>query len=215
MFRWTPAPILAGVGQLRAERAAWRAAKSVPAYGRFLRRNGVASEDLFPLGILDRIPETDKHSYVDAYPLLERCVGGAVPFVGTTLDESSGSTGTPYNWIRGPRERHVAHRNIGFFARYAYGPKPLVTINAFSMGAWATGFNMSLGMMRHGIVKSIGPDVDKLRALSAAAQAVAVALVAAFLLSALAGGDPMPYALLAAVFAAAYLGSLAWYRARS
>ena len=30
------------------------------------------------------------------------------------------------------------------------------------MGAWATGFNMSLGIMRHGIVKSVGPDLDKI-----------------------------------------------------
>ena len=30
------------------------------------------------------------------------------------------------------------------------------------MGAWAAGFNMSLGMLRHGIVKSIGPDIDKI-----------------------------------------------------
>jgi phenylacetate-CoA ligase len=162
LFRWTPEPILGGIGQLRAERAAWRAAKRVPAYGRFLRRNGVVADDLFPLGILRHLPETDKRSYIDAYPLLERCVDGSVPFEGTTIDESSGSTGTPYNWIRGPRERLVAHRNIGFFARYAFGSEPLVTLNAFSMGAWATGFNMSLGMMRHGIVKSVGPDVDKI-----------------------------------------------------
>ena len=94
--------------------------------------------------------------------MLERCIGGAVPFAGTTIDESSGSTGMPYNWIRGRREREVAHRNIGFFARYAFGTAPLVTINAFSMGAWAAGFNMSLGMLRHGVVKSIGPDLDKI-----------------------------------------------------
>ena len=73
-----------------------------------------------------------------------------------------GSTGTPYNWSRGRRERGGAHRNISFFARYAFGAGPLVTLNAFSMGAWAAGMNMSLGMTRHGIVKSIGPDVDKL-----------------------------------------------------
>ena len=42
------------------------------------------------------------------------------------------------------------------------GPGRSSRINAFSMGAWAAGFNMSLGMMRHGIVKSIGPDVDKI-----------------------------------------------------
>ena len=87
-----------------------------------------------------------------------------MPYPGTTIDESSGSTGTPYNWIRGRTEREVAHRNIGFFARYAFGTEPLVTINAFSMGAWAAGFNMSIGMMRHGIVKSdrAGPRQDPL-----------------------------------------------------
>ena len=162
LFTRTPAPIMAGLGQLRAERAAWRAARQVPAYGKFLVEQGVDAPALFPLGILSRLPETNKHNYIDRYGLLDRCVGGQVPFPGTTIDESSGSTGTPYNWIRGSRERMVAHRNIGFFARYAFGTEPLVTINAFSMGAWAAGFNMSLGMMRHGIVKSTGPDLDKI-----------------------------------------------------
>ena len=162
LFERTPTRVLAGLGQLRAERAAWRAARTVPAYGRFLAAAGIRHASLFPLGILRRLPETDKASYVDRYGLLDRCVGAAVPYPGTTIDESSGSTGTPYNWIRGRRERDVAHRNIGFFARYAFGTAPLVTLNAFSMGAWAAGFNMSLGMMRHGIVKSIGPDIDKI-----------------------------------------------------
>jgi phenylacetate-CoA ligase len=162
LFIATPAPLMRGIGRLRAERAAWRATRRVPAYGAYLRESGVDVDGLFPLGILGHLPETDKKSYVDRYGLMERCVGGAVPYPGTTIDESSGSTGTPYNWIRGRKERDVAHRNIGFFARYAFGTAPLVTLNAFSMGAWAAGMNMSLGMTRHGIVKSIGPDVDKI-----------------------------------------------------
>ncbi|HET9084819.1 MAG TPA: hypothetical protein VFN41_10505 [Candidatus Limnocylindrales bacterium] len=162
LFKRTPPPILAGLGQLRAERAAWRAGKNVPAYREFLEEGAVDPDDLFPLGILGRLPETEKKNYIDRYGLMDRCVGGDVPYPGTTIDESSGSTGTPYNWIRGRREREVAHRNISFFARYAFGPGRLVTLNAFSMGAWAAGMNMSLGMTRHGIVKSIGPDIDKL-----------------------------------------------------
>jgi phenylacetate-CoA ligase len=162
LFTAAPPPLIRGIGRLRAERAAWRAARGVPAYGRYLTESGIDVAGQFPLGILRHLPETDKKSYVDRYGLLDRCVGGAVPYAGTTIDESSGSTGTPYNWIRGRREREVAHRNIGFFARYAFGTAPLVTINAFSMGAWAAGMNMSMGMMRHGIVKSIGPDVDKI-----------------------------------------------------
>jgi phenylacetate-CoA ligase len=162
LFITTPAPLLRSIGRLRAERAAWRATRRVPAYASYLDGSGVDAAGLFPLGILERLPETDKASYVDRYGLMDRCIGGSVPYPGTTIDESSGSTGTPYNWIRGRRERDVAHRNISFFARYAFGTKPLVTLNAFSMGAWAAGFNMSLGMMRHGIVKSIGPDIDKI-----------------------------------------------------
>lgn len=162
LFERTPPPILADLGRLRAERAAWRAIRRVPAYARFLADAGRDTGTLFPFGILRHLPETDKPSYVDRFDLAERCLDGRFPYPGTTIDESSGSTGTPYNWIRGRREREFAHRNIGFFARYAFGTEPLITINALSMGAWAAGFNTSLGMTRHGIVKSIGPDVDKI-----------------------------------------------------
>ncbi len=36
-----------------------------------------------------------------------------------------------------------------------------MTINAFSMGAWAAGTNTAQGMNRHALVKSTGPDIDK------------------------------------------------------
>jgi phenylacetate-CoA ligase len=150
------------MGRLRAERASHRAIRRVPAYRRFLEDAGVHGEERLPFGILRSLPETDKRNYIDPYSLEERCIDGRFTFRGTMIDESSGSTGTPYNWIRSLHERSIAHRNIGFFARYAFGTGPLVTINAFSMGAWAAGFNMSLGMNQHGLVKSTGPDLDKI-----------------------------------------------------
>ena len=54
-----------------------------------------------------------------------------------------------------------------------------------------------------------------LRALSVAGQALALALAGAFLATSLGDGDPAPYAWLGAGFAAAYLGAVLWYRARS
>ncbi len=162
LFDHAPPRPLAITGRLRAERAAWRAVQRVPAYRAYLKAQGIAVDRLVPAAILGRLPETDKRSYVDRYPLRERCLDGRIPFRGTTIDESSGSTGTPYNWIRSEPERHIAHRNISFFARYCFGPEPMVTINAFSMGAWATGFNMTLALNRNGIVKSTGPDVGKI-----------------------------------------------------
>lgn len=162
LFTWTPPSVLRLTGRLRAERAAWRATTSVPAYAAYLEERGVDPTAMAPLGILRHLPETDKAGYIDRYPIEARCVGGAFPFPGTTIDESSGSTGRPYDWIRGARERTVAHRNIGFFARYCFGPEPMITLNALSMGAWAAGINMSLGMNRHGVVKSIGPDTERI-----------------------------------------------------
>ncbi len=162
LFTHGPPILLEFLGRLRAERAAFRAIRRVPAYGRLMREQGIRADTAWPLGILRTLPETDKRNYIDRYSLEDRCVDGRFTFVGTTIDESSGSTGRPYDWIRSERERHIAHRNIGFFARYIFGDQPLVTINAFSMGAWAAGINTTQGMNRHGIVKSTGPDLDKI-----------------------------------------------------
>ena len=162
LFTYGPPGALEFLGRLRAERAAFRAIRRVPAYRRMLREHDIHADTAWPLGILHTLPETDKSSYIDRYSMEDRCVNGRLTFVGTTIDESSGSTGRPYDWVRGQRERTIAHRNIGFFARYIFGSQPLVTINAFSMGAWAAGVNTAQGMNRHGIVKSTGPDLDKI-----------------------------------------------------
>jgi phenylacetate-CoA ligase len=55
--------------------------------------------------------------------------------MGTTLDESSGSTGKPYNWARSEEERRHVRCMIAFFTRYTFGDEPLVVLNTFSMGA--------------------------------------------------------------------------------
>ena len=162
LFGYAPPIVLELLGRLRAERAAFRAIRRVPAYRSYIDERGADAERRMPLGILTALPETDKQTYIDRYSLEDRCVDASFPYAGTTIDESSGSTGKPYDWIRGQRERDVAHRNIGFFARYVFGNGPLVTINAFSMGAWAAGVNTTAGMNRHGLVKSPGPDVDKI-----------------------------------------------------
>ena len=87
---------------------------------------------------------------------------GRIPLRGTTIDESSGSTGTPYNWVRSEEERAHVRRMIGFFARYTFGDEPLVVLNAFSMGAWATGLTTAIALEANGLVKATGPAVDKI-----------------------------------------------------
>jgi uncharacterized membrane protein len=53
------------------------------------------------------------------------------------------------------------------------------------------------------------------RALAAAAQIIAVAMVGTFIVVEFSGGDAMPYAYMTAVFAVAYLGFILWFRWRS
>jgi len=145
-----------------AMRSALRARDWVPAYSEYLDSHGWRDEPRLPIGDrVRRLPITDKDSYVRAYPTAERCVGGTIPLQHTQIDESSGSSGVPYNWVRGKDELEDMHREMAHFSRWIFG-QPLITINSFSMGAWATGVNVGEALRQVGMVKSTGPDIDKI-----------------------------------------------------
>jgi phenylacetate-CoA ligase len=156
-FLWSYSVMLprrmAKSGQLRARRALHRAAKYVPAYTGHLSQAVGRDSDF---------PETDKEEYIKKHSTEARCRHGSFPMEQTMIDESSGSTGTPYNWIRSRQERLESQRFISYFAKYCYGTEPRITINAFSMGAWATGVNMGQALEMNGIVKNTGPDLAKI-----------------------------------------------------
>lgn len=139
--------------QVRARRAFLSALRRVPAYAQFVRSCELVG---------DTIPEMDKDSYIKVFPPEARCVGGRIPPTQTVIDESSGSTGTPYNWVRSLAERLDSHVFISYFATYCFGSEPWITINAFSQGAWATGLNMGLALQKNSVVKNTGPDLSKI-----------------------------------------------------
>ena len=120
----TPPRLLELLGRLRAERAVWRAIEVVPAYRAYVADAGAPADKVRPR----RIPghaagdRQEQLCRID-YRLEERCTNGRFPFAGTTLDESSGSTGRPYDWIRSERERTVAHRNIAFSLATSSAPR--------------------------------------------------------------------------------------------
>ncbi|HWN27486.1 MAG TPA: hypothetical protein VNP37_11030 [Actinomycetospora sp.] len=147
------------LGRRRAQRTAVRAARRVPAYGAFLAERGASARTFAAL------PETDKSSYIARWSIPERCVGGRLPRRGVVVDESSGSSGTPTSWVRGPVERRASREllRVGFL-RHAAGDRPVFVINAFSLGAWATGMNVTAALTRVSTIKSTGPDRDKILA---------------------------------------------------
>jgi phenylacetate-CoA ligase len=104
----------------------------------------------------------DKESYIKRFPLASLCQGGRLPLRGAVLDESSGSSGTATNWVRGSEERAATRRLIQYSARGTFGDESFVMLNAFALGPWATGMNVSMSLVDRCVLKSIGPDAKKL-----------------------------------------------------
>ncbi|UWP87035.1 phenylacetate--CoA ligase family protein [Dactylosporangium fulvum] len=134
------------------------AAIDVPAYGDFLRRNNWR----FRWFDLTSYPTTDKQSYVKAYPEDQRCRHGEIKIAGSVVDESSGSSGQPFNWVRSRRELRSVHKNLAGYATMVFPSPRRFVINAYSMGAWATGTNTGIAMAKIAMVKNTGPDLQKI-----------------------------------------------------
>lgn len=154
------------LGAWRARVSVERAHRSVPAYRRLVDEHGGLPDLRLVDGApdLSDLPETDKASYVQRFGHAERCVGGAIPTSGVMVDESSGSSGTPTSWLRGPAEQATTRRLLQLAYRKALGDRPYFVINAFALGAWATGLNVTLSLGDVSIMKSTGPDLDKITA---------------------------------------------------
>ncbi len=149
-------------GKIRTVRTYDKARKQVPAYRDFLDKHPhnkpVVGWSHTNLG---DIPEIDKTTYIKPYSLVDKLYNRDLPKRGVMFDESSGSSGKPTSWVRGPKERRCIQRVMQVaFGEYLEGDSPIV-LNTFSMGAWATGFNTSMSLIGISRVKSIGPDIIK------------------------------------------------------
>ncbi|WP_211370070.1 hypothetical protein [Nonomuraea turkmeniaca] len=150
-------PVLDRVAARHARVACQFAAVDVPAYRDFLRANGAEHSRR-----LADFPETTKHNYAGVYDEQSRCQEGRLHRAGVIVDESSGSSGKPYNWVRGPRELKGIYRNAAGYIELVFPGERLFVINAYSMGAWATGTTTGAAMARIAMVKNTGPDLEKI-----------------------------------------------------
>ncbi|SFR76490.1 phenylacetate-CoA ligase [Sphingomonas jatrophae] len=155
------------LGIWRAWRAFYAAHARVPAYRHYIDSRGGLPDihfdrkDITPL--LAAVPEMDKASYVKAYLIAEQIVGGRLPRRGVMVDESSGSSGTPTSWVRGATERRIVSRMMQLSYRDSVDrARPVFILNAFALGAWATGMNVSISLTDSSILKSTGPNIDKI-----------------------------------------------------
>jgi phenylacetate-CoA ligase len=133
------------------------AAVEVPAYRSFLRDHGTRRHRR-----LADFPETDKDRYAAAYDQVSRCWRGRLPERGVVVDESAGSSGRPFNWPRGAAELATVHYNVAGYVSLTFPMRRPFVINAYSMGAWATGTTTGTAMARIAVVKNTGPDLEKI-----------------------------------------------------
>lgn len=153
-------PVLVWIGRMKAWEVYLKARQDCPAYRNFLVDEHAPA--VRSAGDLSLLPVTTKENYVKKYGIPERCYGGRIPARGVVIDESSGSSGTPNNWVRGPAERDSvkAMVQLSYLLRFRDGD--FFILNCFALGPWATGMNVSMSLVDLGIMKSIGPDKVKL-----------------------------------------------------
>jgi phenylacetate-CoA ligase len=150
---------LARVGRMGAHAVYLKARTSCPAYRNFLGKMGHQEKGRWRL---EALPEMTKENYVKKYSIEQRCYGGAIPKAGVVIDESSGSTGMPNNWVRSVAERTDVKRILQLNYQLIYRNSGCILLNCFALGPWATGMNISMSLVEMGILKSIGPDQKKL-----------------------------------------------------
>lgn len=164
--RWG-AGVAERAGLYGAVRTAATARRQVPAYQAATQGSrpwSAATQAGGLHGYLSALPVLDKANYIDVHPLAARCRGGELPERGVEVDESSGSSGRPYQWVRSRAELDQVEARLAVQARYLLRSRRhrrVVVLNCFSMGAWATGQSVTGALRRLGVVKSCGPDLDK------------------------------------------------------
>lgn len=153
-------PVLARIGMMRAHAVFLKARDRCPAYAKFLEAEGYRESSR--RWQLASLPVMTKENYVRKYSIEERCYDGRIPAAGVVIDESSGSSGIPNNWVRSVEEREDVKHILQLNYQLIYRDTGCILLNCFALGPWATGMNVSMSLVDVGILKSIGPDQRKL-----------------------------------------------------
>jgi len=118
-----------------------KASKEVPAYKDFLQKQGVQPDMVKTLDDFRRyVPIIDKKNYISQYPLHMLCYGGDL-FSNQIIASSSGTTGEPFFWPRGPLQDSEGVDTHELIYRDIFRTDQLKTlvVVCFSMGEWVAG----------------------------------------------------------------------------
>lgn len=145
-------------------------ATRVPAYQKFLKKHRVDVASIRTYDdLVANVPVIDKKNYLSQYPLTELCMDGDL-FNNAMISVSSGSTGVPFFWPRGPQQDEVDTDMIArMYDVFEMDKKKTLLILSFSMGTWIAGTLFLVSSVnyanRGNPVSVLTPGVEKANAI--------------------------------------------------
>jgi len=120
-----------------------KAAERVPAYKDFLAQNGIRHENINTFDDFQRVPLTDKETYLARYPLDQLCLDGKLSET-NIISSSSGSTGKPFYWPRYlEQDVNVAKiLELLFRTNFEIDKIKTLMVVSFGLGIWTAGIYM-------------------------------------------------------------------------
>jgi phenylacetate-CoA ligase len=140
LLKSTPETAWQQLGQAKALHLFHQAAQNVPAYRDFLKKHQINHRLIKSFADFQKVPPTDKPSYISRYPLEQLCWHGRLD-TSNIISYSSGSTGTPCLW---PRSTYQDFEGAFIFEHlltslYRIHQQSTLFINCFSMGNYVAG----------------------------------------------------------------------------
>ncbi len=135
--------------------------REVPAYQRFLAERKINIGDIYSIGDFNTLlPETTKENYVKKNKIEALFRRGVLPTQGV-IEESSGSSGHPTDWIKSIKEDKLLQLEVDFESKYLYNlPKKSIIISCWSPGPWATDLKFCELFEHQGLLKNVGPNIE-------------------------------------------------------
>ncbi|MBS3162503.1 hypothetical protein J4467_01135 [Candidatus Woesearchaeota archaeon] len=131
------------------------AQRNVPAYKKFTKDKKYSD--------IQKVPVTDKENYIKMFSYESRCIDNKFPKTGN-IEESSGSSGLPTNWIHSLSEEDLLFKAAKFEFFYTFNSqnKDYVVLSAWSSGPWATGLKFCEIVEHYCLVKNTTADPENI-----------------------------------------------------
>lgn len=139
IFKTISVEELKKISEKKALSIFWKAARNVPAYQHFLKKNKIKIELIKGIKDFSKVPIINKQNYLTQYSRADLSWDGKTAGV-TMMSMSSGTTGHPYYW---PRTAYLEYETtltyeLMLFQLGVLNKKTLV-IDAYSMGIYVAG----------------------------------------------------------------------------